>query len=93
MCDARASTVAHHGFIRYTISDNTIPPQERAFYSIPMIKTIADYELEIHDFRRSEDIVKGSKGLDVQGFTVVEHETALSKGDDTWFLERNLEEI
>ena len=92
MGDAGTSDVVHHGVIRYMISSKTPSPEERSLFALAACSHFEEHELEVRDFRRAEELVKGPEGLDVQGFTYIDHESALSKAD-TWFTEQNVEEI
>jgi hypothetical protein len=44
-----------------------------------------------NNYRTDPNIVKGAAGLDIQGFTVINHQLALTK--DEWFPESNTEKI
>lgn len=92
MGDAGDSNVVHHGIVRYVVTDKSSKPEDRSLFGIAPNTSYAEHELEIRDYRKAEELVKGPEGLDVQGFAYVEHESALSKSD-TWFTDRNLEEI
>ncbi|KAK4505488.1 hypothetical protein PRZ48_003451 [Zasmidium cellare] len=67
------------------------PPSERSLYTFPEFHSIVEEKQILHDFRDSPDIVKGPAGLDVQGFTYVDHQSALD-GED-WFDHEKLEKV
>ncbi|KAF7188080.1 Gibberellin cluster GA4 desaturase [Pseudocercospora fuligena] len=74
------------GFIRFTVPDNSIPPEERGLFGIPGNKLVKEEEIDVIDYRNAtdENVVKEPQGLDVQGFTYVEHFSSLIEGDK-WF--------
>ncbi|MCJ1386326.1 hypothetical protein MMC17_009452 [Xylographa soralifera] len=80
-----------YGIIQYGSPDNSVSAQERALYTLPSSKSITDINQRLYDMRTSNDIVKGPEGLDVQGFTYIEHKSALS-GED-WFVGNNVIDI
>lgn len=94
MGDAGTATsdIAHCGVIRYVIADKSVSADERALFALAANKSWEEHELEVRDFRKAEDVVKGPEGLDVQGFTYVEHESALSRTDN-WYEGRDVEDV
>lgn len=80
-----------YGLIRFTDPDQTIPPEERAFFAQSPAKKSALLSLPLHDFRTSPDITRGAEGLDVQGFTYITHNFSLS--DKELFEGRKAEDI
>ncbi|CRG92820.1 hypothetical protein PISL3812_09890 [Talaromyces islandicus] len=80
-----------YGLFQYVEADNSVPAEERALYTLPSSRTIVDIRQPLYDMRTSTNIVKGPDGLDVQGFTYLEHSSTLSGGD--WFAGSNIEEI
>lgn len=66
------------GLIRYSLPDLTVPASERSFYSFPASKLVKEEWQLLRDYRTATDIVKGSEGLDVQGFTYLEHASSLT---------------
>lgn len=92
MGDAGDSNVVHHGVIRYVVASKTPAPEERSLFAIPPASSSTEHEFAIRDFRKAEELTKGPEGLDVQGFTYIDHESALSKSD-TWFEGGNLEDV
>ncbi|KAF2168949.1 hypothetical protein M409DRAFT_52933 [Zasmidium cellare ATCC 36951] len=81
MGDAGDSDVVHHGVIRYIVSAKDPPPEKRSLFGLAANSSWTDHELAVRDFRKAEELVKGPEGLDVQGFTYIDHESALSKSD------------
>lgn len=79
-----------YGIFKYGIPTSQ-PATERSLYTFPEFPSIKYEKQLLHDYRESTDIVKGPAGLDVQGFTFVEHESALS-GED-WFDREKLEGV
>ncbi|CAK3795458.1 Hypothetical predicted protein [Lecanosticta acicola] len=79
------------GLFRFAVPDFSVPAEDRMFYPSPASKEVSDQNLELHDFRTSNEIVKGPRGLDIQGFTYVEHQSALA--EDAWFAEGNIENV
>ena len=79
-----ASSEQSYGKFRFDVPDNSITPEMRGYYAPPGAKEVKYERLPLHDFRISSDIVKGAKGLDVQGFTYVKHRSVLQNSDQ-WF--------
>lgn len=47
-------------------------------FAAPETKSSVEEKLVLHDFRTATDVVHGVEGLDVQGFTFVNHASSLS---------------
>lgn len=86
--DTNGST-ATHGVIRYSEPDDSIPASERSFYSFPASRLVEDHTHKLHDLRQPP--IKPGTGLDVQGFTWVQHKSALA--GEEWFQGRNIEDV
>lgn len=80
-----------YGTFRYSLPDNSIPVQERSLYTSPSSKLVKDVPQKLHDFRTDPSFTHGGPGLDVQGFTYVEHTSALSGNE--FFEGKNIEEV
>ena len=76
-----AESSKYYGAIRFINPDLSVPAHERAIYAGPAAKLAKDESVELHDFRTSEDVTKGFAGLDVQGFTYVNHEFSLGRDE------------
>lgn len=70
-----------YGAIRFIEPDLSVPAEERAIYAGPAAKLAKDESVELHDFRTSTDVAKGLAGLDVQGFTYMNHEFSLGRDE------------
>lgn len=79
------------GIFRYVEADLSMPASERGIYAPPAPKCIREETLQLLNFRTSKDVVKGGEGLDVQGFTYVNHSSALSRDD--FFQGTNAEDV
>ena len=77
--------------LRFVVPDNSVTADERSLFAFPANKEVVEEHLELHDFRTATDVVKGAEGLDVQGFTYINHRSALSDSDE-WFTGKNVEE-
>ncbi|KAK4500146.1 hypothetical protein PRZ48_008332 [Zasmidium cellare] len=80
------------GTLRFSIPDESVPAEQRSFYATPQNKDFVAKEVQLHDFRSSEDVVQGAKGLDVQGFTYLKHKTKIT-GPDHLCEGRNVDDI
>lgn len=79
-----------YGVLKYIVPSTSVPPSEREFFSFPPASEISLESTPLHDYRKTSDLVKGAAGLDVHGFTVVEHQSKLSGQD--WFSDSKAEE-
>ena len=75
---------------RYMEPDDSITAEERCLYLFPAAKVVKDVTHKLHDIRTSSDIEQGPEGLDVQGFTYLKHDSALS--GEQFYEGRNVEE-
>lgn len=80
-----------YGVFQYVEADNSVSANDRALYTLPSSRSIVNISQRLHNMRTSNEIVKDSQGLDIQGFTYLKHESALS-GED-WFLGSNIEDV
>ena len=80
--------------LRYIVPDLSVPAKDRSFFAFPANKEVVDTEVQLRDLRTDSDsdIVRGSAGLDVQGFTYVNHESALAQLEG-WYEGKNVEEV
>ena len=67
-----------YGVFRFLDPDLSVPAQERAIFAGPASKDVREERIELHDFRASADVAKDGRGLDVQGFTYVDHTSSLT---------------
>jgi hypothetical protein len=79
------------GTLRFVLPDPDIGPEKLAFLSFPPAKEYRMEAVELHDYRTDSSIIRGPSGLDIQGFTFVNHESALL--GDQWFSESAAEEV
>lgn len=79
------------GLVRYNLLDLSVRPEDRGLFSGPAHKYTEDVEVSLYDPTTSPDIVQGPEGLDVQGFTYVKHQSALSVDD--WMNGDNPEDV
>jgi GA4 desaturase len=79
------------GTVRYNLPDLSVRAEDRGLFSGPAHKYGEDVEVDLYDPELSSDIVQGSEGLDVQGFTYVKAPSALDTED--WLTGTNVEEI
>ena len=77
--------------LRFLELDLTHPASERGPFAFQRAKKESRDGLQLRDFRTAADVVKGRKGLDVQGFTYITHRSALS--EDQWITGQNVEQI
>ena len=80
-----------YGTFRYSLPDDSVPVQQRSLYTGPSSKLVKDIPHKLHDFRTDPAFTQGGAGLDVQGFTYINHTSALS--GDQYFEGRNVEEV
>ena len=73
-----AATPPTYGIFRFYEPDLSVPAEERAIFAGPANKRAAEEKIQLHDFRSSNDVAKGAKGLDVQAFTYVKHKSSLT---------------
>lgn len=66
-----------HGVFTFVEPDLSIPATERPMFAAPETKNSVEEKLVLHDFRKATDVVRGAEGLDVQGFTFINHKSAL----------------
>lgn len=76
---------------RFVEPDLTVPAYDRAIFANPRAKQIEQLELPLHDFRTSTEVARGTDGLDLQGFTYIEHDSCLTP--DEMLAGRHAEEI
>ena len=81
---------AVRGTVRYNIPDTNVRPEDRGLFSGPAHSYGEDVEVDLYDPATAPEIVQGPEGLDVQGFTYVKHQSALS--EDEWLMGTNVEE-
>ena len=79
------------GLIRYCLPDLGLPAAERSFYSFPANKLVKEEWQQLNDYRNALEVVKGPRGLDIQGFTYVKHTSSLST--DKLLTGRNAEDV
>ncbi|MCJ1297565.1 hypothetical protein MMC08_000352 [Hypocenomyce scalaris] len=68
-----------YGSFRFVEPDQSIPPEERAFFGFPPNKRDLNERIELHDASNAPELVPGPEGLDVQGFAYIKHQSALTK--------------
>lgn len=68
-----------YGTVRFIDPDLSVPAQDRAIFAGPAAKLAKDESVELHDFRTSTEVAKRLAGLDVQGFTYVNHHFSLGR--------------
>lgn len=67
-----------YGLFTFVEPDLSIPAKDRPMFAAPETKTSVEEKLVLHDFRTATDVVRGAEGLDAQGFTFINHTSALS---------------
>lgn len=67
-----------YGLFTFVEPDLSIPAKDRPMFAAPETKTSVEEKLVLHDFRTATDVARGAEGLDVQGFTFVNHTSSLS---------------
>ena len=81
-----------YGTIRFIVPDLDVSAQDRSLFGFPGNKESVDEQIKLHNFRTSQDVVKGPEGLDVQGFAYVEHRSVLSTAEQ-WADSKRVEEV
>ncbi|KAK4508374.1 hypothetical protein PRZ48_002112 [Zasmidium cellare] len=77
--------------LRFDVPEKDGPTyKERAHLAPPAAKDSVEERLELHDMRTSPEIVKGGAGLDVQGFTYLQHRSVVQ---DELLAGRNVEDV
>lgn len=74
----------HFAKFRFGVPDFSVPPEDRSLFSFPATTKVVHERIELHDFRTSTEVTKGPEGLDVQGFTYINHRSVLHNSDQ-WF--------
>jgi len=82
---------SRYGIFRFSVPDLSLTADERGLFSFPANTEVKEERLQFHDARMDTNIVQGPKGLDVQGFTYIEHRSALSDSDQ-WTTGQDVEE-
>ncbi|KAF2217519.1 hypothetical protein CERZMDRAFT_92166 [Cercospora zeae-maydis SCOH1-5] len=67
-----------HGIFRFVDPDLSVPAYDRAIFANPRPKRLEQLKLPLHNFWTSDEVAKGSAGLDTQGFTYIEHASSLT---------------
>lgn len=67
-----------HGVFTFVEPDLSISAHDRPMFAAPETKNSVEEKLVLHDFRTATDVVRGAEGLDVQGFTFINHTSGLS---------------
>ena len=80
-----------YGIFKFIDPDLSVNADGRGFFALPASKDVKLETLQLLDYRTDPNIVKGAAGLDVQGFTMVNHRSALT--GDEWFTESDVEDI
>lgn len=78
------------GTIRYNLPDLTVRPEDRGLFSGPAHSSGEDVEVDLYDPTSSSEIIQGPEGLDIQGFTYVQHKSVLDA--EEWLTGNNVEE-
>lgn len=78
--------------LRFQELDRSVGKDARGLFAFAAPKEVRDLELPLYDIRTDERLVKGAEGLDTQGFTLVNHQSALTKVDQ-FFSGQNIEDI
>lgn len=77
--------------LRFADVDPSIDHDQRGLFCLAARKEVKDIPVEINDVRTDSRIVKGSGGLDAQGFAYIRHHSAL-QDSDSWFSGQNIED-
>lgn len=72
-----AASEPTYGVFTFVEPDLSIPATERPMFAAPETKNSVEEKLVLHDFRTATDVVRGAEGLDAQGFTFINHKSAL----------------
>lgn len=72
-----AASEPTYGVFTFVEPDLSIPATERPMFAAPETKHSVEEKLVLHDFRTATDIARGAQGLDTQGFTFINHKSAL----------------
>ena len=88
---AETAAAPTYGIFKFIDPDLSVSADGRGFFALPASKEVKLETLRLLDYRTDPNIVKGAAGLDVQGFTVVNHQSALT--GDQWFTESDVENI
>ena len=76
---------------KFNEPDLSVPPEKRGFFApIPGISTTW-VDIPLHDYRQSDGIAKGPAGLDEHGFTMINHQSALS--GEQWFSQDDVKNL
>ena len=88
-----AGSTGVHGTFKFTDPDDSVPASDRAFGSVPATKDWETVSLPLYDYRTDNSMVgKGTLyGVDVNGFTVVNHDAALKH--EEWFDTDNIRNL
>ncbi|EME83006.1 uncharacterized protein MYCFIDRAFT_196406 [Pseudocercospora fijiensis CIRAD86] len=90
------TTTTTKGILRFSIPDESVTAEQRAFFATPQNKDFVKQEAELLDFNNS-DIVKGAQGLDVQGFTWIHHKSQIATSENAcngkFFEGSNIEDL
>ncbi|KAK8075386.1 hypothetical protein PG997_010049 [Apiospora hydei] len=65
------------GVFTFVEPDLSVSAHDRPMFAAPDTKTSVEEKLVLHDFRTATDVARGAEGLDVQGFTFINHKSAL----------------
>jgi len=76
------STPFTYGIIRFSDPDYSVGPADRGLFAVSASKEIKDLTVPLYDYRSDKNLTKGPAGLDIHGFTVVSHSSAL--GGESW---------
>lgn len=92
------ATTTTKGILRFSIPDESVTAEQRAFFATPQNKDFVSQEVELHDFNNaSSEIVKGAAGLDVQGFTWIHHKSQIATAENAsngrFFEGSNIEDL
>lgn len=67
--------------LTFGIPDNSIPPEERGFFSFTSRTDFETRHVRLHNYRTSQEIVRGPEGLDSQGFVSVKNKFSLDSDE------------
>lgn len=83
---------ADGAILHFGVPDFSVSAEERGFFAFPAYKSVAKVSIPLRNARTDADITRGPEGLDVQGFTYLEHHSVLAE-DDQWFEGDNIERL